>query len=133
MKVDAMIYGYNLKNKAGYGVDLSSGEYKHDRLIPLRAGTSNQAELHALEYVLSAVEKPETVELDIITCNPYIVRIVQRGEDGKYVVSPEKNVALVEAIRNKTGKWAKVVVRNDEKPEAFKNLQDKVRTFVQGI
>jgi ribonuclease HI len=130
MKFSAAIYGCVADKKTYSAVKITADKYAHKRVLALTKGTANQAELLALNYVLSAV-KPEfnSNELEVMTSSAYILQMTDKNAQGVFTVSPEKNLELVQEVRNKLAKWAHVTVMSDKKSLTLIELKADVKAF----
>lgn len=131
--MNAIIYGYVKGQKAVAAVSIDAGKFKHQRVIPLKQCTANQAELFALGYVMSAVKKEsQNVQLTITTTNPYVNQIMKRDpKTGGWMVKPEKNIELVTEVRSKVEGWA-LVTLDDKKSEALDKLKTEAKATING-
>lgn len=131
--MNATIYGYIKGQKAVAAVNIVSGNFKHQRIIPLKQCTANQAELFALGYVMSAVkDESKKVQLTVTTTNPYVNQVMKRDpKTGGWMAKPEKNIELVQEVRSKVEKWA-LVTLDDKKSEALDKLKVEAKAAING-
>lgn len=129
MKFSATIYGCVADKKTYAAIKVTGDKFAHSRVLKLNKGTANQAELVALNYALSAV-KPEfkNEEFEVATSNAYVLQMTGKNEQGAFKVSPEKNIELVQEIRNKLSAMPRVVVVSKKGP-ALDELKEAVKAY----
>jgi len=126
--INGAIYGYSNKGKIVFGVSLKYDKFEHKKVIRLKNGTINTAEIQAAEYALRAI-KPEhrDMEININTCNAYVPRMLQKNDDNTYKSASEKNANEVAALRKLTELFRSVKF-NIEKSDVLEILQNEVKT-----
>lgn len=107
--ITGSFYGYATKDRATFAVSLAGGDFKHDRLLKLKAATVNAAELHAAEYALAAIA--HNVPVSLSTCNSYVPKMLEKNAEGVYKAKPEKNVELVARVRQLADKFSDLEVK----------------------
>ncbi len=130
MKLSATIYGCIADKKTYSAVKITGDKFTHKRVLSLTKGTANQAELMALNYVLSAI-KPEfkDSDLEITTTNAYIMQMTSKNEQGGFKIAPEKNIELVQEVRKKLAAWPRATVVNDKKSQTLVELKMDVKAL----
>lgn len=131
MKLAATIYGGIANKKTFAAIRMDSDKHKHTRILKLSKGTANQAELTALSYALSAI-KPELrgiSDLEVTTSSAYVIQITSKNEQGAFTVSPEKNIELVQEVREKLGSFSSVTFTTDKKSLNLAQLKDIVKAY----
>lgn len=124
VNVIGAIYGYSSKTSIAFGVHLKCGDYEHQKVIKLKTGTTNVAELTALEYALKCLDNSNHYDITLDTCNAYAAKVLQKDNGGNYTMTPEKNVELIKNIRTITGSNVVIAVN---KSELLANLQQLVK------
>lgn len=104
MRVLATIAASGKGLKSACAVEIVCEGFKHTRVIPFAKATVNQAELFALGYVLASVKPELNPQFEVTTFNTYVGRILERGADGQFAVTPEKNIEQVKEVRDLAGK-----------------------------
>lgn len=100
MKVVATIAASGKGLQSTCAVKIACEGYTHTRVIPFTKATVNQAELFALGYVLASVKPELNPQFEVTTFNTYVGRILERGDDGQFAVTPEKNIEQVKEVRD---------------------------------
>lgn len=130
MKFSATIYGCVADKKTYSAVKVTANKYTHKRVLMLAKGTANQAELFALNYILSSIKSEfNNDELEITTSSAYIQQMTDKNAQGVFTVSPEKNLELVQEVRDKLVKWSHVTVVGDKKSLVLTELKADVQAF----
>lgn len=124
MNITGAIYGYATKSKVAFGIHVKFGKFEHIKIVELKSGTTNSAELAALEYAIKCIKQPQTYNIVLDTCNAYIPKTLHVDDNGHYTMTPEKNKELVETIRSLSGPWLAVQVN---KSDVLINLQKLVK------
>lgn len=129
MKFTATILGCISNKKTYAAVKITADQFAHKRVIPLRKGTANQAELVALNYVLSAIKDDVDSDLNVVTSNVYVIQMTDKNAQGSFKITPEKNIELVQEMRNKLSARPRTTVKNDKKSGDLTELRADVKAF----
>lgn len=126
--INATINGFaNKSNQAAFAVHITIDNKKHERIIPMKNTTANQAELAAVQYICQAVQYKHD-QLAIITSSPYISKFFE-FKDGKWCAEPQNNIELVNKIRLLLGRFKSFSISVDGNGEVIKALKEKVRAI----
>lgn len=130
MRLSATIYGCVADKKTYCAVKMTGDKYSHQRVLQLTKGTANQAELVALNYVLSAVKSDFMGdELEVTTSNAYVMQMTDKNDQGAFKISPEKNIELVQEVRGKLATWPHATVISNKKSVTLSELKEAVKAF----
>ncbi|MEM3000667.1 MAG: hypothetical protein QXP41_00545 [Candidatus Nitrosocaldus sp.] len=131
MDIKGIFYGYARDNYAAFIVRLESGIFKHERIIKLKSATVNAAELYAAEYALSAIADKH-VYVELMTCNAYVPKMLDKDSNGKYIAKPEKNKELVTRVRSLADNFSHLHVITVP-AQTVKELQNIIRNDAKQI
>jgi ribonuclease HI len=127
MEIEGAVYGYATKDFKAFGVGLKSGDFEHKRVMSLKDGSANAAELHAVEYALLAMDPSvRNANVIITTRNAYAPRMLAKDNSGEYKSKPEKNVDLIEAVRKTANLFEHLTVVSG-KTDLLDTVQAEVR------
>lgn len=130
MKFFTTIYGCVADKKTYSAIKITADKFTHKRVMMLTKGTANQAELLALNYALSAVKSEfNNDELEVTTTNAYVLQMTNKNAQGVFTVSPEKNLELVQEVRDKLTKWPHVTIVSNKKSQVLVELKADVKAF----
>lgn len=127
MQVEAVVNGFAVgtRDKSTFAVHMKSesGEI-HERTIPLKDYTINQAELAAVQYVCAAT-KDKSADLIIKTSNNYLVNMLTKTGD-KWKANPKNNADLVNNVRTLLGRFKSFSVVLDDS-ELMQTMKSRAR------
>jgi len=129
MKTTGCFYGYASKGKAAFGVWLQNNDAEYMKVIKLKSGTNNLAELHAIEYALKCIKDHDS-EVELESCNSYVPRLFEKS-GGTWKMKAERNVDMVKRARDASLDFKSVSVTM-AKSELMTELQESVRSVVNG-
>jgi ribonuclease HI len=127
MKIEGTVYGYSNNGKTAFGVMMECGDTKYEKIIALKSGNLNVAELHAAEYAFKCIANKDS-EVSIMTCNTYLKRMLDKNDEKQFKSKPEKNIDLVNAVRNAANEFKNLVI-NIGKSDSLRRIQESTRAL----
>jgi ribonuclease HI len=110
--IEIEVYAKNFQRKGTIcAVNILRGRHKWVKTMKCGDMTTNQAELKAFEYALSAVKEQYVNEpISVTSAGKYANLILSRNEDGTWKKNYKNNGGLIDVVRNQWKRFKNITL-----------------------